>query len=1395
MAHIYISRCDCCGLEIGNMQVEVCPRCYYPVQPDKEERFLETALHDLRRVMRYGGSAITVTDLAHRYEGRLQFLLGLKSRTFAPPMNVPVQPPAPAITPHIPSFDDSTISAGSRSAVTQSGASSFPTFSPPVAAQPGAPRQSVPFQPAGAQPGIPGPRATRASGFTLSGNAVANILAALGGFLVLAGALSIGLINGPWLSFVAVFLVHAAFGAAGLITRRVPLLRAVSHLYIIIFALLIPLVGFSAYRLVAGSLVELSAPALLTLAALYAAVIYILLAVMQRFVPFAYLGAVALLIGDLALARTLNLAYWWWPCMAMLLALVALLALPRVSGGTQPLNQTWAILHVPLQVFMYAVVSAACLLLPFLLAYSQLLDSLAHHPVEELHLALLALACLLFTWFALSTWRTRRLRRVPLLAYLFLVPILLLGYTLNLELAGYILLLAGTALFYHALGRVAGLGLAAYGLSDLVLDQLAIGLSVLVLLLAAFATPFQLAYRAYAGSSVQNIFLSISNPFTFPSVQGSSLPFGILALGVCLLVTLDITVRRSGFGRAPARAGWCWLLTLCGLLLAAVYGLGVLAWQVHPLWAFLALSLALLTCAVLVRRFAGATWANPLDVLSLGSIVFALVLSLGQAQDVVGVLLLGFAALLYGVLLYQHRPLPTMFSSLLLLLAVPFLSNHPLLLLNLSLLLPLLVAGMRLEGLFGNNIIAGRNVFSWTLLVPAFFYGLVLTGMDINSGQSVFASWSGLHVVGAYEIAVLGIAWYAAALLARVKLWLVPAALFWLIALLLPTNDFWVLVVLTPGLGVVAAYIDRHVSYAWALPFCLAALCGVGVVGFTGLAHQQVAAMVWVMLGFALLAYFLGLFTNRQLVFWLTPLLATWAVFVAAARLGNLYLPPLVVIVGAGLGVVASRSTLLTPLAAHRRATALYALPLYVTALVAAVLTGVYGEVGDLNRPFYGALPSALLVYALVTWAVLVIERWQSWGALVAVFACWGMLLARQLAPSYILGAGIDVALLGLLCGRLFQPAQQARGAVLSRIPASLTRNWPWYVAFVVAVFVLGSWPSAPGHVFTPGMIAPEMLAFTVLAAVVMLIERVPEFLIFPAGMAAWTISLWVPVSQPTLSILAYTLLCVLLFATQVVWRYLPAATHWLPETSLHNGLALGGLCVVLLDACKQGALSVDAGNLAHAGVLALVTLSVLLVLYGLLHSISVARSLPQDLSELQRGKRLAMARSLLHWCCYIAGFLLSLAVSWELLAFRQTRFDVLSLVPASYLIVVAPFLLRDQALPERHFVGQAASLAGAALLLLPSLWLSFNGSDLLPTLILLSEALLLFALGLIIRLRVFILSSAALIVVGTLRVLFLSIPPSVPILLMIFGSLLVLLATALILSRHRLQAAWNRWE
>ncbi|HEY0755950.1 MAG TPA: hypothetical protein VGD98_18475 [Ktedonobacteraceae bacterium] len=1393
MAQMNALNCDACGQLVDLAQTELCPVCQYPVQPDKEQRFLETSLHDLQRVVRYGGVSLRVTDLIYRYEGRLQFL-----RTMA-----------------------QDLQAASASRQDLQAAEELAEASEPVVAEAEAlPELPVLLQPVReAEASAPGvfarggqiavAPAASMRGFALSGDAMVNVLAAVGGFLVLAGVLGTVFVTPSlWLSFLVVLGVHAAFGGASLLTRRSTLLRAVSPLYTIIFALLVPLLAFSAYRLVENNLVAMSPATLLAFSALYATIIYATLAVVQRFVPFAYLSCVALLVGDLALAQALNLSYWWWPVLAMALPLGALLALPR-SSGPDLFTERRAILRQPLMVLMALVIAGVTLSGPVMFLGSLLLSSFDSGQPFDLQprLAVFVLCCLFVFWYLCWLWYTRWKQGTPLLAGLCLVLFFLLGYTLNLNLDGYILLETAIALFYHTIVRAVRGQLDAYGFPARTLDGLVLGLVLLVLAQTGVFVLLQLLTHTFNADQ----FAQQNGGVYFllrPFMVEAQTTLNVWALVMCLLLTLDMSLMHAGFSRKPARADWCWLLVLSGVLLSAIYGLEVLAWQLDPLWAYAALSLALLTCAVLVRHLSSPAWAYPLECLVLLEVAFTLLLSLSQSWSTISGLLLAFAALIYSVALVQHRPYQSLLPAVLFLLALFSLSEHPLLVLVLSLLLPLLAAGLRRARLFEGRRGEARELFAWTLLLPALISGLVLSDSDMLRSQSAcanwisgsgfalfgFVSWWGAQVTVAYEIAGLGLAWYAAALLGREKLWLLPATLFGVLALLQPGINFWALSLLAPALAIVAVGLEKWGARAWAWPFYLLALCSAGMLVSSAFVNGQLEAASWFLLGYALLAYGIGLVTEHLSAPILTPVCATLGVYIAASQVGDLYTPLVVALLGAGVGFVAGRL-------AHARGRPAwrYALPFYASGLAAAVLTGLAGSLGDLSRPFYGALPAALFVYALVAGALAWSERRASWNWLVAVFACWGVLVTWRLTAWYVLAAAVALALLALLSEWLTRRVLQAEPAATQAFRlagrASWLWPWPWYSAALLGTLLLGSWPLTTNQALAGTPVVQGMFVLTLLALVSMLVRRAPELLVFPVVLAFWSIGLWWTLAAPTQLLVSATVLCILIYAGQFIWRLWPANLYRLPASLLHHLFSLGGLCLVLLLALDSGALSSEAGPLAQAGVLALVTLSGLLALYGQLRPANALRASTVFSSSSQRATLLARAQEQRHACFYGAGALLSLAISWELLAWGQTRLDTLTLVPASYLIVSAPFLLRDQALSARQIVGQRVALLGSALLLLPALWFSFQGADLTPTLLLLGEALLLLLLGLLLRMRIFILSSAALIIVGTMRLLFISMPPSVPILLLVFGALLMALATVLILSRHRLQTAWSQWE
>ena len=172
-------------------------------------------------------------------------------------------------------------------------------------------------------------------------------------------------------------------------------------------------------------------------------------------------------------------------------------------------------------------------------------DSLIpHQPTfPEPRVALLVLSCLFVLWYALWLWRTHRTRQTPLLAYICLATFLLLGYTLSLDLTGYVLLETGVALLYHMVVRVARGRFAAPGWPERTLNGLAIGLVVLVLLQTSAIVPLQLLSRTFfvepLVQGVQGIHILY---FPFTASRGDMLD--LCALGVCLLVTLDMAAGQ-----------------------------------------------------------------------------------------------------------------------------------------------------------------------------------------------------------------------------------------------------------------------------------------------------------------------------------------------------------------------------------------------------------------------------------------------------------------------------------------------------------------------------------------------------------------------------------------------------------------------------------------------------------------------------------------------------------------------------------------------------------------------------------------------------------------------------------------------------------------------------------
>jgi hypothetical protein len=1278
-----VQHCDCCGLPVDMQSGDNCPRCDYPINPAKEKNFLIATIDHLQRVITYGGANMTVPGLVHRYQARLNYLRQSSAAvdTAGTPLAA-AKRPAPA--------EQFALSLQEALEVKLPGTGTEQAAPVPIPV--GARVAGSGGEGLYGRPLVSTERSALQRVFSWRSffdEQGITILASIGAILILVGSLSfIVTTTNILLAFLVVFIVHALFGIGSAIAYRFASLRLVARIYSGIFALLVPLVSFSGYNLAQGGIIHLPTPALIAIAAVYAAIVYSVLAISQRFALFGYLGMMSLVVADLAIARDLNLDYWWWPGILMLLALPALLSVLRPASdaglpGDWPLAGPLAVLREPIRVFMLLIVAASATGVVLTSLYSLTLDTF-QAPVPGIRFSILSIALLLFLWAALYLWLTRSGKWVLGLAYLLLACVLAFCYAFNYLAIGYALALTGVAVLYHGFNRYAPRLLQRFGTFGLRLDQLALMLVAIVPVITSPLLPQQLLVNA------DFLSLTAASPSRLIGGWETIAEFIVIAIGLAL--TMSVMLRRANAQEttAPRRNAWPWLLLLAGALLTWELGLAVLALDAVPLWSFLGLTLAMVVTAVVVRQRFGAAWADPLDVLAFGEAIVTLALI--RNLDTIWALLLFFAALSYAVLLYQRRRqwlfLPIVFA-LAALLILAFIPRQQVILL-VALLLPLAaVAVHRFMPTLLSSGPAGTGQprvtagWEWPLLVIGLLSGAATCLFGVLSSGSAIHSWLGITFPVALELGIVALAWYMSAALARVKWWLIVTVGFAVVALLTDTS-FLSLAVLAPVAAVLAFAISRsagrealHASGGnpvpvgarvvksggvglygrplfppnggrpdrdWALPLYSVALLAAVMMGVRGFEQHQLFASAWALLGFAALIYIIGVIDDLALFLWVAPLFATWSVFDSAV-LGDLYRPPVVALLCAALGVAIGRlHSYLPPLLRTRYNRVLkYALPFYATAVAAAVLTGVYGTLGGVNHPFYGAIPDAMLVYAVVAFGVVLFENRPGWSWLAAGFAVWGVLLATQTTAYYVVGIGIAMVLVGLLVGRFVnRPLVNAGESAFRGATARFTWSWPWYGTALLAALLLGSWSSLPLKQPGVGFIELSLLAFTILALLIMLVERTPELLVFSVGLAAWAIG------QSHLAVwqlmVAYSLLCVLTFASQFTWQVIPPATNWLPATRLHRVLTLGGQACVVLAIIAQGGLSAYAWPLVHVGAGALLILALLLFWHGRLQNTHAYR----------------------RYSYYGAGLLLSLVLPWELIAFRQTSLDLFVLGPAS---------------------------------------------------------------------------------------------------------------------------------
>lgn len=548
------------------------------------------------------------------------------------------------------------------------------------------------------------------------------------------------------------------------------------------------------------------------------------------------------------------------------------------------------------------------------------------------------------------------------------------------------------------------------------------------------------------------------------------------------------------------------------------------------------------------------------------------------------------------------------------------------------------------------------------------------------------------------------------------------------------------------------------------------------------------AAAVWSLLTFALVLYLLGVVQDE--VLWLggSAVFACWSLL-NVALLGNasrlLWVALLCAVLGFGIRCWEMMAAYIRPSRSTRSAN--WSQPLYAVALVAALLQVIFGSSITQVQSFTMTF-SSLLLYAVLTYAILLFERKPDWTWITTGFVLWAVFLVMQDVPCpnssglvchlqgtstlfYLSGIVLGTGCLGILAGRLL-PGLQGRRTNERSWSLRFAWSGAWYASAFVTLCVAVGWGYAEKSLLPALLVLGMLLVFTAFSLLIMFVERVPEVITVAVALAALTIwQLPLPAWQ---QVLVFNLLFLATFCMQFAWRYIRPARGLTAVRSFYGWLSVSGQVLVVCSTALSGGLTVGAGRMAQVGAFSLALLAMLLYWYGRLHSEPA----------LRRG------------CTYGAGLLLSLVPAWLIAVFLPGHVDWITLVPATYLVVIAPFLLRDDSWSLAQNLGRVCSVLGAVLLLLPTLWLSFQQSDLQPTLILTIEAIALLLLGLVTHIRLFVLSGVTLVIVSVIHALFLpSLGLSLSLALVLMGLCLLTIATALSLARHRLLALWTQLQ
>jgi hypothetical protein len=1024
-----------------------------------------------------------------------------------------------------------------------SGFTPYPYGPPPAPA-------TVPLRP-------PAPPARAFSfGEFLADQAIA-VMAYLGGFLMLVAALTFeigafapaGLTNGVKLTVLIV--IHLLFAVLGFLFRRTERLRTVGGAYLFVFALMVPLVALAAYYfLLEGTI---SATGMLTLSALYAALVYLFLAWRVKFVAYAYMGWVAFAIGILALPDWLEVpADWSYPRLAVV---ALLMLLPTWGKGYAP----FAAIAQPGRL-LAGVTTALAGALSLGLGLTSLVYSLSpsfQNSVPSTRILVNAGSLLLLALAWSVTTRQLEPRQTAgvdladagvaaALAYLAFS----IGVASSLDRLSFAWLLNGVAIV-EALGALAlgrlqpartGLRRGVYGVAQALATIAALAVvadpapnwPLIIAVATALAITLLTAFRENApwwlvvsGIYLLWLYSTLLAAFVTPDVQGAladALPELALPSSHYALLTLAVAIAGLALTWIASLRKYAAPILLMAFLYALITAPLVLlngrvnGFVVEPSAVYQTIILALFTALAL---FAGNRLGNAVAA-NLFAIPFGLLLPVpalthadsGVTASVTAVSiavvalavrrLLGrnWAITLYGVALWTT------------LLAIPQagydqadIGLYAQIGVSLPVALLLVIAALATVAALWENAPAAMiapAAIAWLALfgridtIPALIVALAIFTVGATlyqfRGQGWDIPWLVAGAITSFEplagirfayperpyyqvaaLIVFGAAVYLLAFQRRAstpyRATLEPLAALYgvLAALAFPREDGYIpIVVYACVMGLLAAALRLRLSRSWALP-----LYGVAVftsaVSFAWLPGYDANIIAAIFLVYAAVSVAPVIAERNPVVGVVPALYASGAIIVQSDA--RLLLP-----IAIGLTLVG--------VAMSRWLGRAWAAPWYTAALIASVATAIRGA----SYPDFNYL--ALLVLALVAYAVALVERSAWLTPLAALYGIWAIFVVP--GPDQFLSTAA-IAFGAILLGALF--SLLARWSRLNTIfgeaqgiAGRLRWTAVWYAIAVIASLALPFRSGAYSDIFYIALFALAVEVYLV----ALLVERAP---------------------------------------------------------------------------------------------------------------------------------------------------------------------------------------------------------------------------------------------------------------------------------------------------------------